>query len=105
MRKFRYLSILLALLLATNVSLAQQRDSRNRLASTVIADALTQMPAQTSDKYNQLMGEMAATGAEGVEMLVGMLIQTIGNDIVYYFLKLILVSGHILLFLNVYLLF
>lgn len=73
MRKFRYLSILLALLLATNVSLAQQRDSRNRLASTVIADALTQMPAQTSDKYNQLMDEMASTGAEGIEMLIGML--------------------------------
>ena len=73
MRKFRYLFILLALLLATNVSLAQQRDSRNRLASTVIADALTQMPAQTSDKYNQLMDEMASTGAEGIEMLIGML--------------------------------
>ena len=49
------------------------QDARNRATSTIISDALAQMPAQTQEIYNQTMAELAATGAEGIEMLALML--------------------------------
>ncbi len=49
------------------------QDSRNRATSTIVSDALAQMPAQTLDVYNQTMAELASTGAEGIEMLALML--------------------------------
>ncbi|MBR2249935.1 MAG: DUF1080 domain-containing protein [Prevotella sp.] len=75
MMKAKYSRLLLVILLLTGTLtvIAQQRDSRNRLASTVIADGLTQLPAQNNAKYDQVIGEMAATGAEGIESLIGML--------------------------------
>lgn len=49
------------------------QDARGRATSTIVSDALAQMPAQTLDVYNQTMAELASTGAEGIEMLALML--------------------------------
>ena len=64
--------IILALLIMPFVAVNAQ-DNRNRATSTIVSDALAQMPAQTPDVYNQVMAELAATGAEGVEMMAMML--------------------------------
>ena len=50
-----------------------QDDARNRVTSTIVADALMQLPAQTPEVYNQVMSELAATGSEGVQMIADML--------------------------------
>ena len=52
---------------------AQQLDARQRNAETVVADGLAQLPAATSAVFNEVMGELAATGSAGVEMIAGML--------------------------------
>lgn len=49
------------------------QDARGRATSTIVSDALAQMPAQTLEVYNQTMAELASTGAEGIEMLALML--------------------------------
>lgn len=49
------------------------QDARGRVTSTIVADALAQLPAEMPDLYNQIMGEIAATGSEGVQMLGTML--------------------------------
>ena len=49
------------------------QDSRNRIASTIIADGLAQLPAPNLDVLEQVMSEIADTGAEGVESLAAML--------------------------------
>ena len=49
------------------------QDARNRATSTIVADALAQLPAEKPAQYNQIMAELAGTGAEGVEMLATML--------------------------------
>ena len=49
------------------------QDSRNRVTSTIIADGLAQLPAQNLETLEQVMSEIAGTGAEGVQMLAGML--------------------------------
>lgn len=42
---------------------AGAQDARQRTATTIVADALAQLPAQTSEVYNGLMRELASTGA------------------------------------------
>ncbi|MBP3822902.1 MAG: DUF1080 domain-containing protein [Bacteroidaceae bacterium] len=49
------------------------QDSRNRVASTIIADGLAQLPAQNLETLEQVMSEIAGTGAEGVQSLAAML--------------------------------
>lgn len=53
---------------------AQQLDARQRNAETVIADGLAQFPAATPAVFNEVTGELAATGSAGVEMIAGMLV-------------------------------
>jgi len=53
---------------------AQQLDARQRNAETVIADGLAQLPAATPAAFNEVMGELAATGSAGVETIAGMLV-------------------------------
>lgn len=65
--------ILLSLLLCVGFSSFAQLDSRNRTAETVISDGLAQLPAKNQATYNEVIGEMAATGQKGIEMLAGML--------------------------------
>lgn len=73
MKKTIY-SLLFLLAMATLGLGAQvQTDSRNRKPETVVADAMAQLPAKTSKSYNRLIGEIAGTGAKGVEMLSAML--------------------------------
>lgn len=66
-----FISILLLAMMPFAVVEAQ--DARGRVTSTIVADALNQLPAADAGLYNQLMGEIAATGSEGVEMIAGML--------------------------------
>ena len=49
------------------------QDSRNRVTSTIIADGLAQLPAPNLETLEQVMSEIAGTGAEGVESLASML--------------------------------
>ena len=53
---------------------AGAQDARQRTATTIVADALAQLPAQTSEVYNGLMRQLAATGAAGVREMAGMLV-------------------------------
>ena len=64
--------ILLALMLMPFAAINAQ-DARNRDVATVVADALAQLPAGEPAQYNQIMAELAGTGAQGVEMLATML--------------------------------
>ena len=71
---YRSLSIiLLSLCMLLNIPAHAQLDSRGRTPETVITDGLAQLPAKTPAAYNETIGEMAATGAKGMEMLAGML--------------------------------
>lgn len=65
--------ILLSLfsLLMLHPSMAQL--PKNRTTSTVIADALSQLPAPNGKKLNQVISELVLTGEEGLLQLVGML--------------------------------
>ena len=72
MRKI-FISPLLAVLTLPGMTLGAQ-DSRNRAASTIVADALAQLPAARQNNYNNLMGEIAGTGTEGVLQLASMLV-------------------------------
>ena len=56
--------ILLALMLMPFAAINAQ-DARNRATSTIVADALAQLPAEKPAQYNQIMAELAGTGAEG----------------------------------------
>ena len=66
------LLIIFALLVMPLVAVNAQ-DNRNRATSTIVSDALAQMPAETPAVYNQVMAELASTGAEGIEQLMDML--------------------------------
>ena len=72
MKKIFILSLFAVLMLPCMTIGAQ--DSRNRAASTIVADALAQLPATRQNKYNSLMEEIAGTGAEGVCQLATMLV-------------------------------
>lgn len=70
----RSLSIItLSLCMWSSLSVSAQLDSRNRTPQTVITDGLAQLPAKTAAKYDEVIGEMAATGSNGIEMLAAML--------------------------------
>ena len=53
---------------------AQQSDARQRTPETIVADGLAQLPAADAKVFNQVMGELAATGSKGVEMIAAMLV-------------------------------
>lgn len=72
MKHLRYIVILLAVMFGMNFT-ASAQDSRNRVASTIVADGLAQLPAQNLEVLEQVMSEIAGTGAEGVQMLAAML--------------------------------
>ena len=65
--------ILLTLLAVMPFASINAQDARNRVASTIVADALAQLPADNATQYNQVMAELASTGAEGIEMVATML--------------------------------
>lgn len=53
---------------------AQQSDARQRTTETIVADGLAQLPAANATVFNQVMGELAATGSKGVGMIAAMLV-------------------------------
>lgn len=68
----RFFLLLVALCLGLPFTAAAQ-DSRNRVTSTIIADGLAQLPAPNLTVLEQVMSELASTGAEGVQQLAAML--------------------------------
>ncbi len=68
----RKIFILLAgALLFGNVLMAQS--PANRTAKTIAADVLAQMPAEQQRKYNQMIGDLASAGEEGVLTIVNLI--------------------------------
>ena len=61
----KYISSFLIAMLCLATAFAQT-DSRNRVASTVIADGLAQLPAKNTATFGKIISEMAATGEEGI---------------------------------------
>ena len=59
------------LLFCGNMLMAQM--PANRTAQTIIADALTQIPTQDGETYQNLMKDLCSTGEEGVLTMVKML--------------------------------
>lgn len=66
--------ILIILLLALVPFAAGAQDARQRTAATIVADGLNQLPAQNPKAFDNVMQELAATGAEGIRMMAGMLV-------------------------------
>ena len=54
--------------------IAQPLDARQRTAETIVADALAQLPVSTPAFFDEVMGEIAATGSRGVEMVASMFV-------------------------------
>lgn len=50
------------------------QDARGRVTSTIVADALAQLPGKKQKNYNSAMADLASTGTEGVVQLAGMLV-------------------------------
>ena len=70
MKRLFILVIMLALMPFVGVN---AQDARNRVTSTIIADALATLPAETPEAYNKTMDELAQTGAAGIETICAML--------------------------------
>lgn len=68
-----FLPALAALLLCAGAS-AQQLDTRQCTTETIVADGLAQLPAATVATFDQVMGDFAALGREGVEAIAAMLV-------------------------------
>ena len=69
-----FIILLGGLLLPLLAGAQEVRDARQRTLSTIIADALAQLPAQTPALYNEMMEELAATGSAGIHEMAGMLV-------------------------------
>ena len=67
------LFIILALAAWLPWSVAAQ-DARMRTSETIIADALNQLPASEKKVFDEVMGELASTGAEGIAQVADMLV-------------------------------
>lgn len=53
------------------LSAVAQTDSRNRVASTIVADGLAQLPTKNPKTFKQVISEMAATGEQGILQIAG----------------------------------
>ena len=67
------LFIILALAAWLPWSVAAQ-DARMRTSETIIADVLNQLPASEKKVFDEVMGELASTGAEGIAQVAEMLV-------------------------------
>lgn len=52
----------------------QAQDARQRTTATIVADALAQLPASKVKTFDDVMAELAGTGAEGVVQMADMLV-------------------------------
>ncbi len=73
MKKTANYIVTLLLVVIMPLSVCAQ-DVRMRATSTIVADALAQLPAPNEKKYNELMLEIASTGTEGIAQLASMLV-------------------------------
>lgn len=67
----RYITTLVALFIVVGLSIGQT--PQNRSSSTIIADVLAQLPAQTQPEYNKMMADLTSTGTDGLLYLIGQL--------------------------------
>ena len=67
------LFIILALAALLPWSVVAQ-DARMRTSETIIADALNQLPASDKKVFDEVLGELVSTGAEGIAQVAGMLV-------------------------------
>lgn len=65
----RLIIFILTALTLCNAPLNAQTDARNRTAETIIADALAQLPTNNHATMTRVMGEIAATGNQGVAQI------------------------------------
>ena len=50
------------------------QDARMRTSETIVADALNQLPASDKKVFDEVMGELVSTGADGIAQVGGMLV-------------------------------
>lgn len=72
MKTLKQIFICLLIALLPVYGLAQ--DGRHRDYKTIVADGLAQLPIADPQKRNQVMSEMANTGAKGMELMASMLV-------------------------------
>ena len=53
---------------------AMAQDARMRTSETIVADALNQLPASDKKVFDEVMGELVSTDAEGIAQVAGMLV-------------------------------
>lgn len=70
MKSMKKIMCMIVALALAGSSFAQS--APNRTWKTKVSDALGLMPAPNAAEYDRLMGDLVSTGAEGVDMLVGM---------------------------------
>ncbi len=75
--------IFFILALALTVVATQAQTAANRTPRTKVSDALALLPAEQGTEYNRLMGDLASSGAEGVDMLTSMFDNTNNVPVVY----------------------
>ncbi len=68
MKHIQFLLFTLCLLFVTNGAQAQLAAGRTK--TTVIADALAQLPAETPQQYNEVIADLVTTGEEGLLELI-----------------------------------
>lgn len=68
MNQIKYIILSLCLLFVVN---AQAQLAKGRTTSTIIADALAQLPAETPAQYNIVIADLVSTGEEGLLDLIG----------------------------------
>ena len=73
MKVMKKIFLILALAAILPGSMMAQ-DARQRTITTIVADALDQLPAVKQKTYNNVMAELASTGADGIAQLAGMLV-------------------------------
>lgn len=73
-KTFSYI-LLSIIMLMPALSVNAQQAPQNRENTTIIGDALNQLPANDSELFNRLMKDIVSTGQEGLEMLISFLEQ------------------------------
>lgn len=70
MNQIKYIILSLCLLFAVG---AEAQLAKGRTTSTIITDALAQLPAETPEQYNIVIADLVSTGEEGLLDLIGRL--------------------------------
>ena len=68
MKQFKFIIFCLSLFLVSGL---QAQMPQGRTDATIIADALAQLPAETPEKFNQVIADLVTTGEQGMLDLIG----------------------------------